>query len=70
MKSKITLELDFEDKEPFISILQVDSDDVRDKLVKHFLDCLGFEREVVFKIEVYQPFDKDKPRQHILKIKK
>lgn len=42
MTSRITIEVDFENNnEPVIQILQpVDSDDVRDKLLKHFLQSL------------------------------
>ena len=79
MKSKVTLELDFDDKEPFISILQIASDDVRDKLIKYFTECLGFKKEVVFQIEVInlpvknedvlEVFHTGAPKQFKLKIK-
>lgn len=80
MKSKVTVELDFDDKEPFISIVQIASDDVRDKLIKHFTECLGFKKEVVFQIEVnhllvknedvLETFYTGTPKQFILKLKK
>ena len=42
MKSKITIEVDFENNNlPVLRILQSDSDDVRDKLVSSFLQSLG-----------------------------
>lgn len=42
MKSKITIELDFENgNRPYIQIYQHDSDDVRDRLLKSFLEELG-----------------------------
>ena len=69
MKSKVTLELDFDDKEPFISILQIASDDVRDRLIKHFTECLGFKKEVVFTVDILQMLTEDKAKQFRLKIK-
>ncbi len=42
MKSRITIEVDFENGNmPVIQILQASSDDVRDKLIKSFTECLG-----------------------------
>lgn len=43
MNSRITIEVNFEDNnQPYIQILHpVDSDDVRDKLIKQFLQKLG-----------------------------
>lgn len=42
MKSKITVEVDFNNNNlPVLRILQSDSDDVRDKLVSSFLQSLG-----------------------------
>lgn len=42
MKSRITIEVDFENNNsPIIQILQSASDDVRDKLVKSFTEQLG-----------------------------
>ncbi len=43
MTSKITIEVDFDNgNQPVIQILQYpDSDDVRDKLIRHFVQQLG-----------------------------
>ncbi len=42
MKSRITIEVDFENaNEPVIQILQNSSDDVRDNLIKQFLEGKG-----------------------------
>lgn len=42
MKSRITIEVDFEnDNQPVIQIVQRFSDDVRDKLISEFLHALG-----------------------------
>jgi hypothetical protein len=42
MKSRITIEVDFDNNNsPIIQILKADSDDVRDKLVSHFTEQLG-----------------------------
>lgn len=42
MKSRITIEVDFENgNEPSIQIISKDSDDVRDKLIKAFYQKLG-----------------------------
>lgn len=42
MKSRITIEVDFDNgNTPVIQILQASSDDVRDKLIKSFTECLG-----------------------------
>ena len=42
MKSRITIEVDFENNNvPVIQILQSYSDDVRDKLIKSFTECVG-----------------------------
>lgn len=42
MKSRITIEVDFENSnQPVIKILSNDSDDVRDSLIKSFLQGLG-----------------------------
>lgn len=42
MKSRITIEVDFENgNTPVIQILQQNSDDVRDKLIKSFTECLN-----------------------------
>lgn len=44
MKSKITIEIDFENqRKPIIQILHQDSPDVRDNLVADFLQMLGHE---------------------------
>lgn len=44
MKSRITIEIDFDNqRKPFIQILQRNSDDVRDRLVSDFLELLGHE---------------------------
>lgn len=42
MKSKITIEID-DDNQPIIKINYVESEDVRDSLVKRFLDTFGSE---------------------------
>lgn len=43
MESRITIEIDFENNnQPYIKIIQAKrSDDVRDKLLSHFLELLG-----------------------------
>ena len=42
MKSRITIEIDFDNgNQPIIQILQQDSDDVRDKLISSFLEQFG-----------------------------
>ncbi len=42
MKSRITIEVDFENgNTPVIQILQTNSDDVRDKLIQHFAEQLN-----------------------------
>lgn len=42
MKSRITIEVDFNNgNTPVIQILQTSSDDVRDKLIKSFTECLN-----------------------------
>ncbi len=42
MNSKITIEIDFENNnQPIIQILQKNSDDVRDKLIKSFTEQFG-----------------------------
>lgn len=42
MKSRITIEVDFENNNrPVIQILQSESDDVRDNLLKNFLEYFG-----------------------------
>lgn len=42
MKSRITIEVDFDSgNQPVIQIIQKESDDVRDKLLKSFLESLG-----------------------------
>lgn len=44
MDSKITIEVDFENgNEPVIQIISRKSDDVRDKLIRLFLDRLGYD---------------------------
>lgn len=43
MKSRITIEVDFEKNNlPVIQILQINSDDVRDKLLQSFLQSLQY----------------------------
>ena len=43
MKSRITIELDFDNgNSPFIQVLQRDSDDVRDSLIKNFFEQLSY----------------------------
>jgi len=42
MKSRISIEVDFENSnQPVIQIISNDSEDVRDKLIKSFLEGLG-----------------------------
>lgn len=42
MKSRITIEVDFNNGNiPVIQIIQAASDDVRDKLIQSFTQCLG-----------------------------
>lgn len=42
MKSRITIEVDFDNNnQPVLQILKADSDDVRDKLVSHFTQQFG-----------------------------
>lgn len=42
MKSRITIEVDFNNgNTPVIQILKASSDDVRDKLIKSFTECLN-----------------------------
>lgn len=42
MRSRITIEVDFENQnKPIVQIIQEDSDDVRDKLLSSFLQSLG-----------------------------
>ena len=42
MQSRITIELDFDSKDPYIKIVEHhDSQDVRDKLLTHFRQLLG-----------------------------
>jgi hypothetical protein len=42
MQSKITIEVDFENgNEPVIQIVSRNTDDIRDKLIKSFLQSLG-----------------------------
>jgi hypothetical protein len=44
MQSKITIEVDFENgNEPIIQIISRQSDDVRDKLIRYFIELLGHE---------------------------
>ena len=41
MKSRITIEIDFDNqRKPFIQIIQRTSDDIRDRLVSDFLELL------------------------------
>lgn len=40
MKSKITVDVDY-DNQPVIKIQYVDTEDIRDKLVKRFLESFG-----------------------------
>lgn len=42
MKSRITIEMDFDQSIPVISVSSADSEDVRDKLVKVFREKLGY----------------------------
>lgn len=41
MKSRITIEVDFENGKPYIKVNEVFSDDVRDKLISFFRQSLG-----------------------------
>lgn len=44
MKSRITIEIDFENqRKPVIQIISRQSDDIRDKMVSDFLQLLGHE---------------------------
>lgn len=43
MKSRITIDFDFENNQPVIEINYQSSDDVRDKLVNGFLERLGYD---------------------------
>lgn len=46
MRSRITIELDFDNNnEPYIQIHQLNSDDMRDKVLKSFLEKLGGESQ-------------------------
>lgn len=43
MQSKITIEVDFDNNnEPIIQIISRHSDDIRDKLIKYFIEKLGY----------------------------
>lgn len=43
MKSRITIEVDFDQNSPYIKIVEQESDDVRDGLVKAFRQKFGYE---------------------------
>ena len=71
MKSRITIELDFENGNmPIIQILQQDSDDVRDKLVKSFTQHLGGSSwcQIKWKPENYIGAPNETQRIHITPI--
>lgn len=56
MRSKITIEIDFENNNsPYLNILHIPSDDVRDKLIKNLLERIGSEKDVVFKVDYSYP---------------
>ena len=41
MKSRITIEVDFDMSQPYLQINSVTSDDVRDKILQSFIERLG-----------------------------
>lgn len=56
MKSRITIEIDFENNNsPYLNILHIHSDDVRDKLLKNFLEQISSKKEVTFKVDYSYP---------------
>lgn len=60
MKSRITIEVDFEDgNQPTIQILSKNSDDVRDNLIKSFYQKLGSSSwcKIIFKQHHFDPVE-------------
>lgn len=43
MKSRITMEFDFDLNEPYIKVYEVYSDDLRDQMFKRFRELFGYE---------------------------
>lgn len=66
MKSRITIDVDY-DNQPIIKIEYYNSEDVRDKLVKRFLE--GFGAESTFANFYYELADDTNSRAKIIPIK-
>lgn len=60
MKSRITVEIDFENgNEPIMQVHYRQSDDVRDKLIKNFFENVNKDRPILAVDKVFYPSEPD-----------